>query len=96
VLRLAQKDEFDRCLLLTRDSDLAPAVRAVREDFPTKLVTIVAPPHRGHSTELLDAASQNKAKISLEQLEACQLSDVVIDAGGNVVVRRPAEYARQP
>lgn len=96
LLRLAQKDEFDRCLLITRDSDLAPAIRAVREDFPAKAVTVVAPPHRGHSSELLDAAHNNKAKVTLRQLEDCQLPDTVIDASGNVVARRPTEYVRTP
>lgn len=93
LLRVAQKDQFDRCILVTRDSDLAPAIRAVREDFPNKFVTVVAPPHRGHSAELVEAAT-DKAKITVEQLGACLLPDVVTDVAGNVIARRPLEYAR--
>lgn len=93
MLRLAYQDAFDRCLLVTRDSDLAPAVRAVRQDFPHKTVTVVAPPNRGHSSELLSAANGEKAKISVRQLETCQLPDAVIDAGGNTVAQRPSTYA---
>ena len=96
LLRLAHKDEFDRCLIVSRDSDLAPAIRALRADFPSKAITVLAPPNRGHSTELLDAADHNKAKITVAQLEDCQLPDKVTDAGGNLVATRPAEYVRKP
>lgn len=94
MLRLAHKNDFDRCLLISRDSDIAPAVRATLEDFPQKVVTVVAPPNRGHSTELVAASAGKKAKITERQLEECQLPDTVIDAGGNVVARRPAQYVK--
>lgn len=96
MLRLAQKDEFDRCLLLTRDSDLAPAIRAVRADFPQKTITVLAPPNRGHSAELLEAADKNKAKITKKHLEDCQLPNKVTDAGGNLVATRPAKWTKTP
>lgn len=92
LLRLAQKNGFDRCLLISRDSDLSPAVRTVRADFKTKEITIVAPPNRGHSTELIEAAEHDKAKITVGQLEQCQLPDRVTDVGGNLVAVRPPEY----
>ena len=92
ILRLAHQDAFDRALLVTRDSDLAPALRAIRADFPTKELTVVAPPSRsGHSTELI-AASTSKATIKVRQLERCLLPEVVTDAGGNIAARRPKSY----
>jgi len=94
LLRFAQKDTFDRCLLVSRDSDLAPAIRATRQDFPNKEITIVAPPNRGHSTELITAAANNKSKITVQQLEQCQLPDEVLDAVGNIVARRPPKYTK--
>lgn len=92
LVRLAFRDAFDSALLITRDSDLAPAIRAMLADHPKKTVTVVAPPCRGHSNELI-AAATSKAKITVAQLERALLPDVVTDAGGNVVARRPAGYA---
>jgi NYN domain len=91
LLREAQKDTFDRCLLVTRDSDLAPALRAVRADFPNKRLTVVAPPNYGHSTELVQAA-HSKAKLTIAQLEQCQLPDSVLDPAGVLVASRPATF----
>jgi uncharacterized LabA/DUF88 family protein len=51
----AYRDEYDHAFLISRDSDLAPAVRKVGAEFPQKRITIIAPPNRGHSTELLSA-----------------------------------------
>jgi len=93
LTRLAHKDAFDRALLITRDSDLAPALRAFKADFPAKSLTVVAPPSRsGHSSELIAAASSNKATIKERHLQRCLLPQVVTDAGGNVAARRPKEY----
>ncbi len=36
LLDLAYKDRYDHAFLLSRDSDLAPAVRKVKENFPHK------------------------------------------------------------
>lgn len=51
LYRLAASNQFDRCLLISRDSDLAPSVRAVKQDFPQKVITTVSPPceHRRRS-----------------------------------------------
>lgn len=96
LTRLGYRDELDRAVVITRDSDLAPAIRAFVADFPKKSITIVAPPSRyGHSTELVNAASA-KAKIRVKQLERCLLPEIVTDAGGNVAARRPASYAPPP
>ncbi|MCW9039197.1 MAG: NYN domain-containing protein [Rhodospirillales bacterium] len=94
LLNLAYKDEYDRAFVISRDSDLAPAIRMVRTNFPEKSVTVIAPPHRGHSAELIQAAT-NKAKISISHLTRCQLPTVLQDAGGNIVATRPAEYVLQ-
>ena len=49
----AYRNEYDHAFVMTRDSDIAPAVRMVRALFPDKDVTIIAPPNRGHSSEIL-------------------------------------------
>jgi uncharacterized LabA/DUF88 family protein len=92
LLRLAHRDDFDRCLLVTRDSDLAPAVRMVLADFPQKTVTVVCPPNFGHSSELIQATGGQKAKITVDQLEKCQLPELFLGPAGHIIAKRPLEF----
>lgn len=84
-------DGFDHALLVSRDSDLIPAVRMLRERFPEKRLTIVAPPLRGHSTEMLRWAT-GKTKIRIDHLEQSLFPEEVRDSTGAVVATRPHEY----
>lgn len=89
----AYSDEFDRAYIVSRDSDLAPAVRMLRRRFPDKGITVIAPPNRGHSSEVLAVQPQpDKAKIKEKHLERCLFAKEVYDAGGNIAARRPQEY----
>lgn len=91
LLDLAYRDEFDRALLFTNDSDLAPAIELVRLRFPEKHITTIVPPHRYHSNELIRASS-DKSKVSIQHLERCLLPEDLSDASGLVSVKRPKEY----
>jgi uncharacterized LabA/DUF88 family protein len=91
LLNLAYHDAFDRALVISNDSDLAPAIRMVRSEFPQKQITSVAPP-RYHASHELVHASSDKTKIRVEHLERCSLPLVVSDASGLISVSRPAEY----
>lgn len=95
LLNLARLEEYDRAFVVSRDSDLAPAIRLCREAFPEKKFTVIAPPHLGHSTELTSAA-QDKAKITMSHLERCVMPEIVTDAGGNAVAWRPPKYRPPP
>lgn len=95
LLGHAYKDAFDHAFLISRDSDLAPAVRMVRAEFPHKKVTIIAPPNKGHSTELLSAGT-GKAKLREAHIARCLLPKEIFDAGGNIAAIRPPEYDPPP
>jgi uncharacterized LabA/DUF88 family protein len=92
LLNEAYKDSYDRAYVVSRDSDLKPAIAMVRSQFPKKELIVVAPPHAGHSTDLISIA-HGKKKVSKAQIEQCLFPQFVTDAGGNVVATRPAEYA---
>ena len=92
LLDLAYRDLFDRALVITNDSDLAPAIRMVRKRFPNKRITTVAPPNYYHSNELIKVSS-DKARIRIKHLERCLLPAVVADASRLISVFRPLEYA---
>ncbi len=91
LVNLAYQNKYDRALLITNDSDQAPAIRMVRNLFPNKNITTIVPPHYRHSNELIQASS-DKAKITIDHLERCLMPEVVLDAGGNLIVIRPKEY----
>lgn len=92
LLNLAYQNAFDRALLISNDSDLAPAIRMVRKHFPQKRITTVSPPHYFHSRELIQASS-DKTKVRIEHLERCLLPLIVTDASRLISVHRPPEYA---
>lgn len=92
LLNLAYQDKFDRALVVSNDSDLAPAIRMVRKYFPQKRITSVASPGFYHSRELLKASS-DKTKIRTEHLERALLPAVVSNAIGSTSISRPHEYS---
>ena len=92
LLNDAYKNRFDTALLITRDSDLMPAVRMVRAEFPKKQIIAVAPPMMGHSNDLLTVCN-GKRKITPTQVRQCLLPEYVYDAGGALVATRPTNYA---
>lgn len=91
LLNDAYKNKYEKALLLTRDSDLMPAVKMVRMEFPQKEIVAVAPPMMGHSNDLLTVCSSKK-KITPKQVRECLLPREVRNAEGNVVATRPTEY----
>jgi hypothetical protein len=91
LLNDAYKGRYEKAYLVTRDSDLMPAVRMVRAEFPNKEIVAVAPPFMGHSNDLIRVC-QSKKKITPTQIWSCLLPQRVHDANGHVVATRPADY----
>jgi hypothetical protein len=91
LLNDAYKNRFDRAYLITRDSDLMPAVKMVRTEFPAKEIVTVAPPFMGHSNDLIGVCNSKK-KITAAQVWACLLPKKVLDPNGSVAAIRPAKY----
>lgn len=87
----AYRDTFEHAFLVSRDSDLVPAMRMLRERFPWKRLTLVAPPLAGHSTEMLGWAT-GKTKIRKDHLEASLLPGEVRGPTGLIVAPRPPAY----
>lgn len=94
LLREAYKDGFDEAFIVSRDSDLTPAVRMVVEEFPHKSIKIISPPNAGHSKEMAQIVGNKKlASIKPIHLERSLLPQKVHSAEtGLVIVDRPVEY----
>ncbi len=94
LLNEAYKDQFDEAFIVSRDSDLTPAIRMVLEEFPKKKIKVISPPNTGHSKEMAQLVGQNKlASIKQVHLERSLFPATVTDPdSGLVVARRPASY----
>jgi uncharacterized LabA/DUF88 family protein len=86
----AHNDVFDRAMIVGVDTDLLPAFKVMRDEFPEKLAVCVAPPHRSHHRELQRIASSCEV-IKVSQIER-SLFGVTVVCGGKVIARRPPSY----
>jgi hypothetical protein len=91
LLNDAYKGLYEKAYLVTRDSDLMPAVRMVTREFPNKEIVAVAPPLMGHSNDLIGVC-QSKKKITPNQVMECLLPKYVKDDNGSTVATRPAKH----
>lgn len=94
LLNEAYQDRFDEAFIISRDSDLTPAIRMVRERFPHKSIKVISPPNAGHSKEMGQIVGKKKlASIKEIHLQRALLGATVVDqATGMVVARRPDAY----
>lgn len=91
LLADADDDRYDTAFIVSRDSDLVPAMRMIRERRPRKKLILVAPPKLGHGHEMLQL-SDGKRKVTEAHLRACQLPERTTLANGSNV-ERPSRYA---
>ena len=93
LLREAHRDSFDRALVLTADSDLSPALRLFRQEFPGKGLMLITPAGR-FSRNLTNAVGGKKhcGRIREFHIERSLLPRELADSSGSVVAVRPVEY----
>jgi len=82
-------DSHDKAMLVTGDSDIIPAVDAVKEKLPMKEIKILFPPLR--VSDSLKQVSDSYAKIRQSHLAASQFPDE-IDLGNDIKIVKPKEW----
>ena len=87
MLRDAHLDMFDVAMLVSGDSDLAPAVVAVRELHAAKRVVIANPPAR--RSDVLARSANGSFPIGRKKLADCQLASSIVTRGGHQLIRPP-------
>jgi uncharacterized LabA/DUF88 family protein len=90
IMRDAFRDVFDVCYLVSADTDLTPAMRMLKREFPNKEFVSVATPRRPHSSEFLRLADRT-IKITDHVLTLCLLPPQLTTSDGRTI-ERPAEY----
>lgn len=86
----ARRDMFDRALIVSRDSDLVPAARLTKAAFPEREIFVVAPPHLGHSNDMLKV-TDGKHKIQKRHIAASLFPARIAKPDGTTILR-PPEY----
>lgn len=80
---------YERALIISADSDLAPAIRTVSKHFPKKSVNVIAPPGRkGHARDL-----KPLFEITQGRLAKCLLPETATGPAGATLFKRPDSYA---
>lgn len=88
LFQTAIHDLYDTAIIISGDSDLIPAIQAVKETFPDKTVGVVIP--IGRRSESLKQVAHFHMKMKLKHLETCQLPDEVeLD---DKIIRRPEKW----
>src|SRR3989338_109756 len=75
LFQTAMNDSWDTAMIVSGDSDLIPAIEAVKTAFPAKPVGIIIPIGR-RAEELKQVADFHK-KVKEKHLKTCQFEDVL-------------------
>jgi uncharacterized LabA/DUF88 family protein len=95
MYRGCSKAQCDQVVVCSNDSDVAPVLKAIREDFPNiqiGVITPAAPQHKNRriSSSLAEHAHWVRRHISDEELQAAQLPDMVPTK--NKPARKPTHW----
>lgn len=88
LFQTAIADLYDTALIVSGDSDLIPALEAVKQTFPNKKIVVVIP--IGRRAEALKHTAHAHMKMKSKHLETCQFEDEI--RKDNLVLLRPASW----
>ena len=92
IMADAIRQEVDRVILVTADSDQVPLAKRMLELFPNIHLTLSAPPGRANLAWELGAVILDREPLTLGRLHAHRLPRDVYDAQGRKVATMPALY----
>jgi len=91
LFQCAHNDTFDTAMLVTGDSDIVPAIIAVKQSFPAKRIGLVIP--IGRSAEEMKNACDFHMKMKEKHLRNSQFPDsIILDAVKGITLDRPANW----
>lgn len=92
LFQLALQDQYDRAVIVSGDSDLVPAIEAVRQSFIDKKVHLIAPVgKRGRWAIDLKTAADGHMQMKEKHLATSQLPDP-FDLGGGSLLHCPPSW----
>lgn len=91
----AYEDRFDRAILMSADSDHIPVANLLKDRFPDKRLSLVAPPGRMREARDLGNRVHDRMELKPGRLATCRLPHNVYDAAGKKVASMPAIYKNE-
>ncbi len=82
--RSAAKDGIDQIYLVTGDTDLVPAINAIKEDFPQKRIGVIFPYRKANREMSLLADDHHKTKEDV--LKSCVMDRVITRQGKTPII----------
>lgn len=82
-------DSWETAIIISGDSDLIPAIEAVKKSFPSKQIGIVVP--IGRRAEELKIVADFHRKMKIKHLETSQFPEE-IDLGSGVSIKKPSSW----
>jgi uncharacterized LabA/DUF88 family protein len=83
LIEYAIKDDYDKAIIVSGDTDLVPAITTIRENFSNKKVGISLTPGR-HNNTLINA-SDFVEEMKKSYLDRCLLSNPFVFADGTTL-----------
>ena len=75
LFELAIKNEYDKAYIISADSDLAPAIIAIKKNFPKKKIDAIFP--LGRASKEIKSASDYAIKIKENHLKQSIFADPI-------------------
>lgn len=82
-------DIYEKAIIVSGDSDLIPAVNAVKAKFPLKVIHFLFPPRR--TSESLKKVADSYSRIREKHFIGSQFSDD-IDLGNGQILTKPSKW----
>jgi len=76
----AGKNEFDKAVIVSGDSDMIPAIEMIKTEYPEKKIGVMVP--YGHMAREIRNSADFQLKMKLEHLEKSRLLDKIKTADG--------------
>ena len=91
LFQSAINNDFDIAIIVSGDSDLTPAIEAVKATFPAKQIGLVVP--IGRRAKELTSVCDFRIKMKEMHLKTSQFPDtIVLDPAKNIVLQRPPSW----
>ena len=91
LFQSAINNDFDTAIIISGDSDLIPAIEAVKTTFPAKQIGLVVP--IGRRAKELMSVCDFRIKMKEIHLKTSQFPDaIVLDPVKNIVLQRPPSW----
>lgn len=96
LLNSSWRNEFDRAIIVTADTDIVPVLQMVKRDHPHLQLTAAIPEKRFGKALALREACHTALRIKESHMLNSLFPEQVVDANGAVAATRPAKYSPPP